>query len=93
MKLHSHQGERLVFDTFDSLIISIFEPYFPVFRQALAFDGVAVVLRGHVAFSVFSVDAWLILGAVSKFEFVGGGAGGYAQKLVAKADAEDGFAG
>lgn len=54
------------------------------------FGGVAVILGGDGDFAAFEVFDGLVAAAVAEFEFVGGGAEGVGDDLVAEADAEDG---
>ena len=80
-----------MFDAFDALVVGVAEPYFPSSFEGFFLDCKAVVLGSDVAVSGVDVDAGLVLGTVSKFEFVGFGSRGDGHHLGAEADAKDWF--
>ena len=65
MELDGEEGEGFVFDTFDGVVVDVFEPDGPIFFwKGFGVDGEAVILGGDVATLGLEVHAWLILTAV-----------------------------
>jgi len=61
-----------VADAFVCVVVEVFEPDLPIFREGFVFDCESVVLGGDVAFFEvggvwIDVLAWLVLGAVTEF--------------------------
>lgn len=67
MKLAGEEGESLVFDSFDGLIVGVAEPDFPARFERFFVNSEAVILAGDIAAFGFGVYAWLVLRAVTKF--------------------------
>ena len=81
---------RLVADTLVRAVVHVHEQRFPVGRQRLVIDGIAVILRSDEALRATNTLHRLVVRAVTVFQLVGLGTCGTRQQLVAQADAHAG---
>ena len=79
-------------DAFVGAVVHVDGVGLPAFRQAGVVHREAVVLRSDEALVRARLAHRLVVGAVAVFQFIDGGAGGFAEQLVAHADAADGLA-
>ena len=92
MVLDGEDGFGGVAETFEGLVVEVDVGGFSAAGfEGGEVDGEAVVLGGDFDFFGADVLDGLVAAAVTEFEFVGCGAHGEAEELVAEADAEDGF--
>ena len=70
VKLAGEKGKGFVFNPFDCVVVGVAEPNFPAWFKGFFINGEAMILTGDVAaFGVF-IYAWLVLAAVSEFQFI-----------------------
>src|SRR3989344_279568 len=78
-------------DALIGVIVGVFEPWFPIGRQRCVVHRKPMVLRGDVAPARLNIDARDILPTMAVGKFVGLRTRGECEKLIAEADAENGF--
>src|SRR5574341_1506506 len=91
MKVHSPERSRPVSNTFVAPIIRIDEPGLPALWKRILDDGIAVILRRHIAPVGSHLDAGLVLTAVPKLKLIRVGPGRQSQDLMTEADTEYGI--
>ena len=72
MKLHRHEGQAVVDNTFIGVVIGIPKPFPKPMRNL--FNGKTVILRGQIAFARSALCHGLVLAAVTEFQLVSGAA-------------------
>jgi len=89
-------GKASVADTFDCVVVEVFEPNVPGLRERFGFDCEAVILGSDIA----ALEVWrgwvdvldrLVLGAVAEFQLVCLSTCGESHDLSAETDAENWF--
>lgn len=73
----------------DGVVVEVYVRDFDVGRQAVGIDSETVIVRSDLDLAGRKVFYRLVAAAMAEFEFVGLAAEGFAEKLVAKADAKD----
>src|SRR3990167_653867 len=86
MKLHGHNGKRLMDDAFVRSIVHITKPFFESFWYF--FYRKAVILGSQKASVCIFFNYGLILASVPEFHFISRSSGSQCENLIAQANAK-----
>lgn len=92
MELGGEDGFGLMTNTLVGAIVDVNERRLPLIAQSLGIESKTVVLAGDVALVGAAADHGVVVGAVTIGQLICLATSGNAEELIAKADAEDGFA-